>query len=138
MRYEDLFVGILIIVLLAIAAARILAPKREDGRGLLRDQAGALIAMGDQRQTEGTLSGRGAQTSASLQLAAGLYRIAYDFKTLTRLALIDPLDGSDETLIITSGTGETSVEIAQAGRYHLRVEPNGRAAAWSVHYRPMF
>lgn len=131
MRYEDLFVGILIITLLVIAAARILLPHRDDQN--------ETLSSGDARRvSEGQLSGRGIETSAPLKLAAGLYRIDYDFEALTRLALLDPRDGGDETLVIASGTGETSVEIERAGRYRLHVEPPDASAAWRIHYRSVF
>ena len=68
-----------------------------------------------------------------LQLAAGHYRIDYQFESLTRLALLNA--GEDETLLITSGTGSTGFEVAAAGRYQLRVEPNDDRAAWQVVYR---
>jgi len=117
MRYEDLFVGLLIIALLIVAAIRILSPKPAP----------------HSTQPEGTLSGRGSLTSAPLELSPGFYRIDYQFEALTRLALLDST--GDNTLFITSGTGTQGFQITAAGRYRLRVEPADENASWSITYR---
>ncbi|MEO8397547.1 MAG: hypothetical protein ABI700_31405, partial [Chloroflexota bacterium] len=78
MRYEDLFIGILIITLLIVAAVRILSPKNSASRReLFHDSQGKLVAIGDRSPSKGQLSGQGSLTSAPLQLAAGSYRIDY-------------------------------------------------------------
>ncbi len=135
MPYADLFVGILLIVLLVIAAVRILSPKTDPTRALFRDKKGELVAIGGRKPSAGQISGRGAQTSAPLQLAAGTYRIDYQFDALTRLGLIDT--EGDETVLIKSGAGTESLTIAVTGRYHLRIEPNDEGAAWWVAYRQL-
>lgn len=134
MSYADLLIGILLITLLVIAAYHALAPQAP-GRKLWRDAQGEVIAIGErQPAAPGVLNGRGTETSAPLQLAAGSYRIDYQFETLTRLALLGA--GEDETVVITSGTGSTEVEIAAAGRYQFRLEPNDEGASWRIaHYR---
>ena len=131
MSYADLFLGLLIIALLIVAAVRILAPP--PARELQRDDQGRLVAIGERARSAGQISGRGSQTSAPLTLAAGAYRLDYDFAALTRLALIDA--GGDETLLIASGAGTQGFEVAQAGRYRLLVEPNDESAAWRIDYR---
>ncbi len=130
--YADLLIGILIIVLLVIAAYHAV---REDTskRVLQRNDQGRLIAIGERERAAGDLSGRGTQTSAPLQLAAGAYRIDYQFEALTRLALIDRT--SEETLLIKSGAGTEGFEVSETGRYRLRVEPTDEGAAWRVQYR---
>lgn len=140
MSYADLLIGILVITLLAIAAYHILSPqapgrKFEPGRKLWRDAQGNVVAIGERLPTApGVLHGRGTETSAPLQLAAGTYRIDYQFEGLTRLALLGA--GEDETLLITSGAGSTSVEITAAGRYQLRIEPNDEGVSWRIAYYP--
>lgn len=132
MSYESLLIGILIIVLLVVAAYHALSP-RAPGRRLWRDAQGNVVAIGEREKAADQLAGRGTETSAPLQLAAGRYRIDYQFEALTRLALLSA--GEDETLLITSGTGSTGFEVTAAGRYQLRVEPDDERAAWQVVYR---
>ena len=134
MRYEDLFVGILIITLLIVAAVRILSPKNSGGeRELFHDADGKLIAIGDRSLSTGRLSGRGTLTSAPLELTAGSYRIDYQFDALTRLALLDAT--SEETLFIRRESGTEPLEIVASGRYRLRIEPTDEGAAWTLSYR---
>lgn len=133
MPYTDLFAGILIILLLVIAAYHILAGGSPADRKLLRDDSGKLIAVGERERSAGRLTGRGSDESPALSLNAGRYRIHYEFDGLTRLALIAA--SGDDTLIITSGTGETEFEIGAAGRYRLLIEPGDETAAWTIHYR---
>jgi hypothetical protein len=137
MSYADLFVGILIIVLLILAATRVLSPKAEPGgRALRRDERGNLIAIGERQGTApGQWSGRGTQTSPPLQLAPGTYRIDYQFETLTRAALLDAT--GEDTLFIKRGTGMETLTIAEAGRYRLLVEPTDEGAAWNIAYHPV-
>lgn len=134
MSYADLLIGILIIVLLALAAYHALTP-RAPGRRLWRNAHGEIIAIGERQPTPpGVLRGHGTETSAPLQLAAGSYRIDYRFDTLTRLALLGA--GEDETLLITSGAGSTGFEVGMAGRYQFRVEPKDEGASWRIAYYP--
>ena len=134
MRYEDLFIGILIIILLVVAAVRILSPKHSGNeREQLHDSHGKLVALGDRQRPEGELHGRGSLTSAPLELAAGSYRIDYQFEALTRLALLDSV--SEETLFIKRDAGTEPLEIPETGRYRLLVEPADESAAWTIHYR---
>lgn len=136
MRYEDLFVGILIITLLIVAAVRILSPKNSaTSRDLLHDAEGKLVAIGDRSPATGALNGQGSLSSAPLQLAAGSYRIDYQFDALTRLSLLDAT--REETLFIKRGTGTEPLEILEAGRYRLRIEPSDEGAAWQLTYRQM-
>ncbi|MEO8394017.1 MAG: hypothetical protein ABI700_13590, partial [Chloroflexota bacterium] len=74
-------------------------------------------------------------TSAPLQLAAGSYRIDYQFDALTRLALLDAT--SEETLFIKRGAGTEPLEILEAGRYRLLIEPTDEGATWSIAYRQL-
>jgi hypothetical protein len=134
MRYEDLFIGILLIILLIVAAYRILSPKPAP-RDLLRDQDGKLISIGDRTQPQGKLTGHGSLTSAPLELTAGSYRIDYQFEALTRLALLDSV--SEETLFIKRDAGTESLEIPVSGCYRLLVEPADESAAWSITYRQL-
>jgi hypothetical protein len=138
MSYESLLIGILVIVLLVIAAYHALASGAPSAnvpeRQLWRDEEGKLVAVGERQPTApSTLSGRGAQTTNVLQLAAGAYRIDYQFDALTRLALID--DNNEETILIKSGAGSAGFEITEGGRYRLRVEPAAEGAAWQIAYR---
>ena len=132
MAYADLLVGLLIIVLLAIAAYHALAGSPAN-RTLIRDEQGHLTAVGEREHSAGRLSGQGKGESPPLHLNAGRYHIRYEFKSLTRLALIDA--NSDDTLIITSGVGETAFEIGAAGSYYFLIEPSDESAAWTIHYR---
>ncbi len=116
MAYADLFVGILIIVLLAIAAYHALAGSPAN-RTLIRDEQGHLIAVGEREHSAGRLGGQGKGESPPLHLNAGRYRIRYEFESLTRLALIDA--SGDDTLIITSGVGETGFRDWRGGRLSL-------------------
>ncbi|MBI1257325.1 MAG: hypothetical protein GC204_07635 [Chloroflexi bacterium] len=133
MRYEDLFVGILIIVLLIVAAIRILSPKPAPTRDLHYAGDGSLAAIGAYTGSHGKLSGVGSLTSAPLHLRAGSYRIDYQFDAPTRLALLD--DASETTLYITSGIGTAGYTLTVGGRYRLLVEPADENAAWSLEYR---
>src|SRR4051812_45711369 len=134
MRYEDLFIGVLIIILLIVAAVRVLSPKNAgSGRELLHDSEGKLVAIGDRSLSSGQLSGRGTKLSDSLQLAAGTYRIDYQFDALTRLALVDA--NGDETLFIRRDSGTERFQILETGRYRLLIEPNDDGAAWALAYR---
>jgi hypothetical protein len=138
MSYADLFIGILIIALLILAAVRILSPRIAEpgGRAVRRDADGNVIAIGErQGSAPGQWSGRGTQTSASLQLASGTYRIDYQFDALTRIALLDGIE--EDTLFIKRDTGTESLTIAEAGRYRLLVEPTDEGAAWQIAYRPI-
>jgi hypothetical protein len=137
MSYADLFVGILIIVLLILLAVRVLSPRRaQGGRTVYHDEYGNVIAIGDRQGTApGRWSGHGTETSPSLQLAPGTYRIDYQFEALTRLALLDAT--GEDTLFIKSGTGTEALNIDAAGRYRLLVEPTDEGAAWSISYRPL-
>jgi hypothetical protein len=136
MRYEDMFIGILIITLLIIAAVRILSPKNPaPTRELFHDSEGKLVAIGDHSPSVGHLSGQGSLTSAPLQLAAGSYRIDYQFDALTRLALLDST--GEETVFIRRGAGTEPLEILEAGRYRLLIEPTDEGATWQVSYRQM-
>ena len=133
MPYSDLFVGILIIILLAIAAYHVLSSADQPTRQLQRDESGKLVAIGEHQRVQGQWSGRGSQTSASLELAAGSYRIDYQFDAPTRLALIDA--NGDDTLFIKSGAGTEGLEIGAAGRYRFLIEPNHESAEWKIVYR---
>ena len=136
MRYEDLFVGIIMITLLIVAAVRILSPKNPAShRELLHDSEGKLVAIGSRSLSNGQLSGQGSLTSAPLELAAGSYRIDYQFDALTRLALLDTT--GEETLFIKRGAGTEPLEILVAGRYRLLIEPTDEGATWQVSYRQM-
>jgi hypothetical protein len=132
MSYTSLLIGILVIILLVIAAYHFLSADAS-GRKLWRDEQGEVVAIGEREPSSGQISGRGTQTSAPLQLAAGSYRIDYQFDALTRLALIGA--GDEETLLIKSGSGSDSFTLVAAGRYRLQVEPADEGAAWWVTYR---
>ncbi|MCC6803666.1 MAG: hypothetical protein IT319_12355 [Anaerolineae bacterium] len=134
MSYADLLIGILIIVLLALAAYHALTP-HAPGRRLWRSAHGDVIAIGERQRNAGVLQGSGTSTSDPRQLAVGSYRIDYQFDTLTRLALLGA--GDDETLVITSGAGSTSVEIIVSGRYQFRVEPKDEKASWRIACYPI-
>ena len=135
MRYEDLFVGILIIVLLGVVAYRVLSPKPAPTRDLHYAEDGSLAAIGARTGPHGKLSGVGPLTSAPLELRAGSYRIDYQFDALTRLALLDAT--SEETLFISRESGSEPLEIVVSGRYRLRIEPVDENAAWSLSYRQL-
>ncbi len=136
MSYADLLIGLLIIVLLSVAAYSILSKSGDQpDRQLWRDKNGELIAIGGHERSSGQLSGRGSHTSAPLQLAAGRYRIDYQFDAPTRVALIDA--NGDETLFIKSGTGAEGFEIEATARYRLLIEPNDEDAQWRLEYRQM-
>jgi hypothetical protein len=133
MSYESLLIGILVIILLVIAAYHLLSASAPN-RKLWRDEGGKLVAIGERQPTEPSVwSGSGVQTTDALQLAAGAYRIDYQFDAPTRLAIID--ETSEETLLIKSGVGIAEFEIASAGRYRLLIEPADERAAWSLAYR---
>ena len=134
MRYEDLFIGILLIILLIVAAVRILSPKNPPSdRQLFHDSEGKLVAIGDRQHPAGELHGSGSLTSAPLELTAGSYRIDYQFDALTRLALLDST--GENTLFIKRGAGTESFDLPSSGRYRLHIEPTDESAAWSITYR---
>ena len=133
MSYAALFVGILIIVLVVIAAYHALSTNTPQ-RTLLRDEQGKLVAVGERERAAGHLSGRGSQTSDTLQLTRGAYRIDYQFDALTRLALLDLLDGSDDTLLIKSGAGTEGFTLESDGRYRFLIEPTDESASWQIIY----
>ncbi|HVU11908.1 MAG TPA: hypothetical protein VHD90_11545 [Phototrophicaceae bacterium] len=136
MSYADLLIGLLMIALVSVAAYSLLAHSGDQpDRQLWRDKKGELIAIGDHQRSSGQVSGRGAQTSAPLQLAAGHYRIDYQFDAPTRVALIDA--NGDETLFIKSGNGAEGFEIAETARYRLLIEPNDDNAEWRIAYRQL-
>lgn len=133
MSYESLLIGILVIVLLVIAAYHLLSSSQPE-RKLWRDERGKLIAVGERAPGEsGEFHGRGTHTTEPLKLAAGRCRIDYQFDAPTRLALVS--SGDEETLLIKSGVGSAEFEVAEAGRYRLLVEPAEAGAAWQINYR---
>lgn len=135
MPFEALVVALLVLLVVGYFAYRFRASGALT-RKLWRDEQGSLVAIGERRGAAGgSLSGSGTILSDPLQLAAGNYRIDYQFATATRVALVDA--NGDETLFIKSGTGAEPLTIAASGRYRFLVEPADETAAWQLAYRPL-
>jgi|GEM_PF-2576494 len=77
--------------------------------------------------------GQGAQTTRPVMLAAGDYKIRYQFPddALVKIELFSADNGEGELILLKSGSGEVGFTIAADGRYLFDIEPQ-EGAAWKL------
>jgi hypothetical protein len=78
--------------------------------------------------------GVGAQTTRTVKLEAGDYRVRYLFpdNVLVKVELLGADDGDGEVIVLKSGSGEAAFSIGAAGRYLLDVDPQDEEAEWTL------
>ena len=82
------------------------------------------------------IQGRGTQATDPVDLEAGLYRLAYQFKrdVSTTIKLIQCLSGEENVLLMgVSGTGSQTFTVTEADHYLFQVVvPGAQFPAWKI------
>jgi hypothetical protein len=78
--------------------------------------------------------GIGEETTRPFRLRAGRYKLSYRFSenSPVKVDLLRTADGDRETLVLRSGEGAASFEMAEGARCRLVVEPGEPDAEWEV------
>ena len=123
---------VLVVLVRALSNAERPLRKSERKREI---SGGRLVALGDvERDQPIHFAESGTWSSRPLSLESGNYRLRYDFSAgmPVRVGLVSSLDGSDETLLITSGSGVEGFSINEAGSYVVQVQPADESVEWQI------
>lgn len=105
---------------------------------------GELIEVVDEiSSNDFSFSGNGKQSTQTMNLVKGRYRIKYDFPTkgsiTVTLASTDDIDAEEEQILWESGKGSSNFVVKVTGNYVLQIDPlfTPESSKWKIEVEPL-